>query len=502
MAQEQNHRPRWVLYDEELRLVSDFAHLTPKERPAVFCPACERQVIMKLGKKVVHHFAHKADCDCVVNTPESALHLNAKVHIGKALENAKELLVSLNCQGLPKNGIECPEPAPFPLVTLWDDVQIECKFGTKRPDIGLFFQEELICAIEICATHPIPDEKIELFEQSQIAWIEVRADDSLFEGPNAWTPQLPLTLRRGSPIINPPEWTCLSCVADKRKILWGEKNYTRIRCEKIVDLFFPSGRTYRELFRIWEKVVDGELVELWLTTKNKERIERESARGFTIRLDKRIGQKELAPITQESKVRLGQALKDHLFFRENQQGAIVDSTMSWRAYNPDEHEVCGWYMTEEADFEETYEPLLSTADFPERYVWSERKQLWFIPPYYRNIRWDNKASIRTAERQKQESLTQWKKKRDEAKRKRKEQATRAKKPVPENPQPSFIDIIPREINERSYERQPELPTPKKIYTQPEGTCLICSKTTSEWWYFDGTTNTCKCNECRDKGIYD
>ncbi|MCL4552284.1 MAG: hypothetical protein M1305_01835 [Candidatus Marsarchaeota archaeon] len=34
-----------------------------------------------------------------------------------------------------------------------------------------------------------------------------------------------------------------------------------------------------------------------------------------------------------------------------------------------------------------------------------------------------------------------------------------------------------------------------------GTCVFCGKQTDDWWYFDGSTKSCKCKECYRKGIW-
>lgn len=37
-------------------------------------------------------------------------------------------------------------------------------------------------------------------------------------------------------------------------------------------------------------------------------------------------------------------------------------------------------------------------------------------------------------------------------------------------------------------------TPKKV-KKPK--CLLCGIRTDNWWFFDSSTNTCKCRPCRD-----
>ncbi len=39
--------------------------------------------------------------------------------------------------------------------------------------------------------------------------------------------------------------------------------------------------------------------------------------------------------------------------------------------------------------------------------------------------------------------------------------------------------------------------PAKSFEVDETICMICGKSTRDWWYFDGASNKCKCRDCRD-----
>lgn len=64
--------------------VSDFAHLSPKQRPESFCPECDSQLILKLSnstsfKSKVHHAAHRNEnLSCSESSSEGVLHFNTK----------------------------------------------------------------------------------------------------------------------------------------------------------------------------------------------------------------------------------------------------------------------------------------------------------------------------------------------------------------------------------------------------------------------------------------
>ncbi len=47
----------------------------------------------------------------------------------------------------------------------------------------------------------------------------------------------------------------------------------------------------------------------------------------------------------------------------------------------------------------------------------------------------------------------------------------------------------------SVERAPTQESPAPAKTQPAAVCVYCGELTTDWWYYDGSTNTCKCRKC-------
>jgi competence CoiA-like predicted nuclease len=75
-------------------------------------------VILKLGEVRVHHFAHLADVDCEIARPESALHLNVKMHLANELARGRALVVAQQC--LAPLGI-CDHSRQVELLFRWDE---------------------------------------------------------------------------------------------------------------------------------------------------------------------------------------------------------------------------------------------------------------------------------------------------------------------------------------------------------------------------------------------
>jgi hypothetical protein len=66
---------------EEVRIDAAIAERGPEYR----CPKCKGVVILKKGRKVIDHFAHKPPTDCSWATGETRAHLEAKLLVASAL---------------------------------------------------------------------------------------------------------------------------------------------------------------------------------------------------------------------------------------------------------------------------------------------------------------------------------------------------------------------------------------------------------------------------------
>ncbi|MEQ1634039.1 MAG: competence protein CoiA family protein, partial [Planctomycetota bacterium] len=108
----------WVVVDGALWDVSEFAHLSRKDRPTALCPQCGRSTILKLGKVRAHHAAHKKDDACAATAPETALHLNAKFHLARELRQVATVNLREACQSP-----ECEQVRQRAWAVSWDAVE-------------------------------------------------------------------------------------------------------------------------------------------------------------------------------------------------------------------------------------------------------------------------------------------------------------------------------------------------------------------------------------------
>jgi len=325
----QNIEPKWVLVRESLHAVSEFADRLPKARPRAFCPICRRPVILKLGDRNVHHYAHRPDDVCITSQPETALHLNTKFYIYQQLLQAQTIFVENRCTRY------CGAIRKEAWLEKWDDVRVEYSTDSFRPDIALLSKGQVIGAIEVLVSHAVSQQKEEYFRNENIAWLEVQAEKTIYEGDEAWTPEKPLLFVRCHPQLE--RWMCQECIESKerarklqeeqekerkeqeerRKKQWEyeQNNYEVIHSAKMVDFYFKSGKKYREVYYVMKKVKNGEWIKAWVKTRQN-----------------RVVASENAPITKNSLKKLNEAVRNQIAEYRGKGTAIIDEFMEWQRW--------------------------------------------------------------------------------------------------------------------------------------------------------------------------
>jgi len=338
-------KPKWVLINENLYEISKFSHLPSQKRPHAICPICRRPVILKLGKYNVHHYAHNPEDICTITQPETALHLNVKFHIYQQLLKAQKIYIEKRC-----DRFLCNKKTKQLFLKGWDNVKVEYQTDSFRPDISLFKENKLIGAIEILVSHKMTDDKVQYFTDQKISWIEIKADEDLYNGNDTWNHEKPLPFYSCYP--EPKHWICDNCKELRhqmdehnkeidKQVEYKKYNYTRIHAAKMVDYYFPSGKKYREVYFVMKKLRNGDWVKAWVETEQN-----------------RILTTESSPITKDSMKKLSKAVKKNInSFRS--KGAIVDVSMDWRLWKSGSK-----FVARDID------------GFPFRYEWDYKLKKW------------------------------------------------------------------------------------------------------------------------------
>lgn len=345
ITNEQVH-PKWVLVDGVARNVTDFAGIEPKRRPSALCPLCQTSVILKLGNERIHHYAHLSEVVCSATQPETAIHLNAKYYLYSQLQQASSITLNNFCAG------QCGAKRQIVWLQEWDEVIVEHSLGSYRPDITLFINKKPIGALEILVTHKVSEQKASFFQENGIPGLEIKVDEQFYEGNSKWTQEKPLPYYRQFPTAE--KWVCDNCL-EKRKRLQEQsqfrqerlqhqqKNFERIVETKLSDLYFKSGKKYREMFFLMEQLVDGKRVKVWVKTQ------------------KEIIAIENSPVTDKSLEKLRQAVAQRLD-SHRRNGAIVDNYINWQP----------WVAGKKYVARDTHR-------HPFRYSWDEEQKKWVKP---------------------------------------------------------------------------------------------------------------------------
>lgn len=256
-------KPRWVRYDEKIVNVSEFSYLTPSKRPSVFCPACNEEVILKLGEKNIHHYAHqatdRAGVVCSMTQPETALHYNMKYYLQDVLQYGSQITIKNKCETCSNHQLEA-------FITGWDSVEVEYSIDKYSLDVALLRDGVCIGAIEVYVTHQVDRQKFNFLKENNISLLEIQGDSNFYSGTDKWYLDKPMPHIQVSP--RPSSWICKDCQTQispefKPKMTLDQlplptfayselttntSNVMPLQAFKVVDNFYLSGEMKREIY--------------------------------------------------------------------------------------------------------------------------------------------------------------------------------------------------------------------------------------------------------------
>jgi hypothetical protein len=226
---------------------------------------------MKLGQIRAHHCAHQPDSNCPATNPETALHLNLKYYIARQLEQTDTLLIRQYCYDR-----FCDHFRDIVWQQAWDDVAVEFQIDSFQPDIALLSNHEEMAAIEVHVTNQVSAEKARHLISRGIPIIEVPGRIELYTGDNPWTPDQPLPYEKLFPELE--VWICSDCQKRRqeekepaRVEAYHQRTYAYIKCSRLVDFYYPSGKKYREWYSIMIVVRDGNAVAAKLVSEGQRK---------------------------------------------------------------------------------------------------------------------------------------------------------------------------------------------------------------------------------------
>jgi hypothetical protein len=330
-------QPRWVSVEGELYLVSEFALLSSHRRPPALCPLCLLPVVLKLGQIKVHHYAHAREAECAASQPETALHLNTKFHFYRQLKEAqeRELWLEEVCR-------RCKEAKRRHLWARdWDEVGIEYRMESARPDIALLLGSQVMGALEILVTHAVDERKASYLGEQGVPWLEIPATPELYLEPTAWKVKAPL------PVVQLPfpAWTCPGCVREleqerlekeehaaqrkdereraAKEKKWAEENrfYVETHAAMMVDFYFPGEKKYRDIFYVNKGLRGGVWIEAWVADRKKRRLHQ-------------VKSSSDGPLDNRALQQLKRFIDRYLAQKRGQGIVIVDIVAPWRLWRP------------------------------------------------------------------------------------------------------------------------------------------------------------------------
>jgi hypothetical protein len=221
-------------------------------RPVGVCPFCGAKVDLRICEAKRIHWTHRSGEQCAEQTEgghslsggESRVHREAKVDVMRGLQRnpGVALPLLLRC-GPPQSGqlslglttdparYRSPCDAEHRVEIMgWDDVKLEHPlFGREglRLDLALLREGRVVLGIEICAKHPVDEEKAARLDLAGIPWVEVDVrDGDANRWWKDWSPSGGLAVVQGSSRF---DWRC-----HEHKLVRG------IELTSLLDLYFPA----------------------------------------------------------------------------------------------------------------------------------------------------------------------------------------------------------------------------------------------------------------------
>lgn len=140
------------------------------------CPECKAILIFRKGDIRIPHFAHEANGEC---TYETIVHKIAKMLIAQVInEHLKTIALDYKCDRCKIKLRHILEP------TYITEACLEKRIDKYICDVVALRNGESILAIEIEATHPMEEDKV---NHLGLYWIELQAKDVL-NNPYHWIP--------------------------------------------------------------------------------------------------------------------------------------------------------------------------------------------------------------------------------------------------------------------------------------------------------------------------
>lgn len=275
----------WAVVAGRIAHISEFVGRRHGDRPYAQCEVCRCRLVMRLGRRRAHHFAHYPGAGCPLTAPESALHYNSVRALANALRQSRSLTIRANCRE--RDDRQCTGTVVAKPADNWDAVHVEVGLATTRPDITLIRGGVPILAIEVRQSNPVNQKKAVALAEVPLPWIEVLA------GPDCtkWSEALPLPVADHGGVID--DCRCAVHASRVRLVRAAQATVRRTASSgsvhtqkawrfRIVDWYPSDGSRLRRLYWMYWRGRPKGLCELLIIEHGTERAIVRAARTGSI----------------------------------------------------------------------------------------------------------------------------------------------------------------------------------------------------------------------------
>jgi hypothetical protein len=304
----------------ELTRISSYAHLPPRDRPPAFCPCCHEKVWLKLGGRMRHHYAHRAESGCMAAAGEGALHLSAKLHLAAELRPHHPLQLEYSCHGAETDRQRCLRVTTVHFPLEWDELRVEHSLPSLRADILLLRKGRPVAAIEVFSSNAVGEVRADKYRNLGVPWIEVAAVGIVNRPAGPWLvgDALPAL---GESRLHPERWRCPAHARLHAAWLDQQMNGEHRFASRLVHLYRNEAGLSRAERR--SRAITVSMIEIReqgsVVAVRLEREDTGSQIGPTVRVhDRTTAQRELH-----------RHFRSWIRWLRNAQSTVTDSPMRW-----------------------------------------------------------------------------------------------------------------------------------------------------------------------------
>jgi hypothetical protein len=205
---------QWARVRGEITHIRDLARYRARDwRPVPICLECGSELVMRLGERLSHHFAHKSaasHCDAARFDAPSTIRVHARCSLFSRLQVGHRLMVQRTC-GRKRAGLSlfdamsnCPERSITELAQGWTHIQAGSSHADATVDL-LFCSDDGPLFAWLLPDRELTPDRTAALDAHGCPWLETLVTAETVEALEHWSPPTPMRHHRLGAAL---QWAC------------------------------------------------------------------------------------------------------------------------------------------------------------------------------------------------------------------------------------------------------------------------------------------------------